>query len=152
MQSKRKGFTLVEIMIVVVIIGLLAALAIPAFQKVRLEAKFSRFMNDVRVFSGAVETLYLETGLKPIDSNTGQMQAELREYVRMGFFTSPTPIGGRWDVEADDSGIGLGVGVVNYSISSSELQKLDSKYDNGDLKSGRLMEIVNGRYYWVMEL
>ena len=33
-QSSRRGFTLVEIMIVVVIIGLLAAMAIPAFKRV----------------------------------------------------------------------------------------------------------------------
>ena len=49
----RKGFTLVEIMIVVVIIGLLAAMAIPAFAKVRQQSRLKAVLNNVRQIANA---------------------------------------------------------------------------------------------------
>jgi type IV pilus assembly protein PilA len=58
-----KGFTLVEIMIVVVIIGLLAAMAIPAFQKVRQSSQDKAVLNNARQLSGAADQYYLENGV-----------------------------------------------------------------------------------------
>ncbi|RXK53460.1 prepilin-type N-terminal cleavage/methylation domain-containing protein [Oleiharenicola lentus] len=57
-----KGFTLVEIMIVVVIIGLLAAMAIPAFQKVRQASQDKAVLNNARQLSAAADQYYLEYG------------------------------------------------------------------------------------------
>lgn len=152
MKSGRKGFTLIEIMIAVVIIGMLVAVAVPALQKARKNSAHARFMNDLRIFAGAVETLYLASGIKPVDSSTGQMDPALQDYVSKNFFQRATPIGGDWDVESDDSGISLGVGVDGYTIDKDELIELDAKYDDGDLSSGKLVEIVsNRRYYWVLE-
>lgn len=65
----KKGFTLVEIMIVVVIIGLLAALAIPAFKKVRNNAIEKTLLNDARQISSACQQYGSEnaTSIVPVN-------------------------------------------------------------------------------------
>lgn len=82
----KKGFTLVEIMIVVVIIGLLAAMAIPAFQAVRVNAIGGTLENDARALGHAAQQ-YL--GKNPtitevtftIDAN-GNVAGELNNFVK----------------------------------------------------------------------
>ena len=61
-QHNKDGFTLVEIMIVVVIIGLLAALAIPAFTKVQQTSLKNAVLNDLRVIASAADQYFLENG------------------------------------------------------------------------------------------
>jgi type IV pilus assembly protein PilA len=64
--SNSKGFTLVEIMIVVVIIGLLAAMAIPAFQKVRTSSQDKAVMNNARQLAAAADQYFLENGVSSV--------------------------------------------------------------------------------------
>jgi type IV pilus assembly protein PilA len=61
-KSARKGFTLVEIMIVVVIIGLLAAMAIPAFSKVRAQSRIKAATNNLRQLATAASQYMLDKG------------------------------------------------------------------------------------------
>jgi type IV pilus assembly protein PilA len=66
MNKRNKGFTLVEIMIVVVIIGLLASMAIPAFQKVRTNSQDKAVLNNARQLSAASDQYYLENGVSSV--------------------------------------------------------------------------------------
>ncbi len=60
-KSNRRGFTLVEIMIVVAIIALLASIAVPGFLRARKRAQASRVVNDLRLIDSAVDQYAIET-------------------------------------------------------------------------------------------
>jgi prepilin-type N-terminal cleavage/methylation domain-containing protein len=60
-NKKRSGFTLVEIMIVVAIIALLAAIAVPGFLRARKRSQASRIINDLRMIDAAVDQYAIET-------------------------------------------------------------------------------------------
>ncbi len=83
MKNAKSGFTLVEIMIVVMIIGLLAAIALPSFQRARTTAQKNACIENLRQINGAVQqylieerqntvpalsavTVYFQTGVLPI--------------------------------------------------------------------------------------
>jgi prepilin-type N-terminal cleavage/methylation domain-containing protein len=68
LTTKRGGFTLVEIMIVVAIIALLAAIAVPGFLRARKRSQASKIINDLRLIDGAMDQYAIETSKKSGDS------------------------------------------------------------------------------------
>jgi prepilin-type N-terminal cleavage/methylation domain-containing protein len=67
LRSRRTAFTLVEIMIVVAIIALLAAIAVPGFLRARKRSQASRIINDLRLIDSAVDQYAIETNKKSGD-------------------------------------------------------------------------------------
>ena len=70
-SNSTKGFTVVEVMIVVVIISLLAAMAIPAFQKLRQSAQDKAVLDNARLLAVAADQYFLENGVSTDIRQTG---------------------------------------------------------------------------------
>jgi type IV pilus assembly protein PilA len=66
MQQMQKGFTLIELMIVVAIIGILAAIAVPAYQTYTKKAKFTEVVSATAPFKLGVESCIIEGN--PLDA------------------------------------------------------------------------------------
>jgi prepilin-type N-terminal cleavage/methylation domain-containing protein len=147
---RQAGFTLVEIMIVVAIIGLLLALAIPSFQKARERALIARFINDARVAAGAFEMYTLEQRGYPPNVAQGVVPPGMGPYLGRFPWTQPTPLGGQWNWDSDVHGYKAGVAVCGSSFPLEVFQKIDRTIDDGDLSTGMFRERPNG-YTYVIE-
>jgi len=150
LKRSKRGFTLVELLIVVAVVGLLAALAIPYFLKVTQNSRAAAFGRDVRTLASASETPILESGLWPPDTTSGYFPDEMLGYFSKRFFESKTPMGGRSDFEQFDSGITSAVGVVSPTLPEEDLAKTDAIIDDGNLATGQFRKIADNRYYWVI--
>jgi prepilin-type N-terminal cleavage/methylation domain-containing protein len=91
--SRKAGFTLVEIMIVVAIIGLLAAIAIPNFVKARDVARTKTCINNLRLIDGAKQSYVTE---KNLDETTSLTEANIAPYLgrATGNYASSTTLSG----------------------------------------------------------
>ncbi len=153
----RKGFTLVELMIVVVIIGILAALAVNRFRHATYKARMSGFVVCLRAFCDAAITYYNENGEYPLDTGSGALPSFVNS-IDQDLWNEGPNIGGVWDVELNDNGVTSAVGVHFYGpnkdtpFNDPEMMKMaDRAIDDGDLHSGHFQRLASDRYYYIIE-
>ena len=83
MKQMKKGFTLVEIMIVVAIIALLAAIAVPSFMNARTKSMQSSCQNNLRLIDGAVQQYALD--------NSNALASAMTQLVGTNAYIKDTP-------------------------------------------------------------
>lgn len=146
LDSNRKtgrAFTLVEIMVVVVIIGLLAAVALPGFQRVRRRAQASRFANDFKQYTAAFQRYNLEHGGWPPAQNTaGAPTTEMTGYLPASW-SEPSPMGGGYTWSGDTGRIRL----IGSTATDDIMQLVDAAIDDGDLTTGDFTKMSGAGNY-----
>ena len=139
-------------MIVVGVIALVAALALPSFLRARQRAQNTKFINALRVVSGAFDTYAIENSKYPPDVNRGTVPPGMAPYFDSSFdFTKPTPIGGLWDWDKDVFGFKAGLSVVDPSVLQIQLQDIDKSWDDGNLITGHFQDKGSRRYSQILE-
>jgi len=154
MKASRQGFALLEVMMVVLIIGMLAAICIPMFQKARMDSLAVRFMNDITKACDAFEMYAMENGAFPPDRTPGVIPPGMSEYLPRLDWSGDTVIGGRWDWDYGQAQFGCNAGVSVYRPDwiPSQMVLIDEKLDDGNLSTGMFRKRPAGYIYIIEKL
>ena len=141
---RTRAFTLVEIMVVVVIIGLLAAASLPAYRLITLRSRAASVVNDLRTFSTVFIAYSIQNGRYPDDGNPQEVPAQVAGQLPSNF-TQRTPIGGvyKWNFDIPADGVPAKAAIVIQAVSGNsilddldQLETVDKQIDDGDLTTG----------------
>jgi type IV pilus assembly protein PilA len=150
MQKRREGFTLVEIMIVVAIIGLLIAIAVPAFFQYRRDSENALFVNALRIGADSFRSYMIKHDVYPADRNPAQVPVGMAGYLANMDWTAPTPIGGLWDWDFNVFGVKAGLSAYLPDRTDAEMAQIDAIIDDGNLSTGDFRKRSQG-YIYIIE-
>lgn len=149
-QLAKKGFTLVEIMIVVVLIAVLAALSIPLFSNVNRTSTATVAMNDLRTFSESFLHYQLQESSWPSSHSTpGSLPPEMVGYLNQGAWEKTTPLGGYYAWHSPGDGNSVRIVLVSNELDRPTMQTIDFELDDGNLSTGVIRGNSNSLSYYL---
>jgi type IV pilus assembly protein PilA len=141
---------LIELMVVVTVTGIVAAIAIPGFRNARNASIASRLANDWRVFAGAFETHATQTGGWASDGIGNSLPAAVQPYLEGSSWNQVAPNGGTWDWEQDRLGTKAAIALKVRSPMPEVFVRVDRMIDDGDITSGSFRR-YSDRYMLILE-
>ncbi len=144
-RARTGAFTLVEIIVVIVVIGILAAVAVPKFVGAREDTTVAATAEDLKAFELALDMYSANNASYPAEVAQATAVPELTEYLKNdAAFTKACPIGGVYDYDAPTGGdpayVSIRAATGNTFTAASALA-LDEHFDDGNLTSGRFTQV-----------
>ncbi len=147
-----KAYTLMEIMVVVVIIGLLASIALPAFKRILLKTHATTVVNNMRQFSSSFEQYSMEHGYWPADADENEMPVGMETEIKAQIWHQGVPGGHLYEWDFDQLNIIAAISIRPKDGNNSDpiFQAIDEMLDDGDIETGNF--VLNGdRYMLILE-
>ena len=105
-SAANRGFTLVELMVVVLIISVLGSITVPSVQRIQKRAKTTTIQNDFRTFAAAFDTYSQENGSWPAESASSVVPTGMDTRLNTSAWQRITPMGGHYDWEGNQMHFG----------------------------------------------
>src|ERR687888_1906983 len=117
LQHKQRGFTLIELMIVVAIIGILTAIAFPLYANIQARARVAKAQADARTLASAVVVYSAHVGVLPAALTDLSSSVSNAQGIYAGPFISPipTPPNSTWNAYAKSEGPSVGYAITTSS-------------------------------------
>ncbi len=142
-SNTRRGFTLVELVVVVLILGILAAVAVPTVFNNREQAAVVSTMHDVQAIKDSVEMFQAQNGSLPGIAFDSFNTSAFDPYIDSRVFTKRPPVTdyttAGWIWHPSFPGYGPVIYVYDGDPDYDLWQKIDDQYDNGDLETGGIL-------------
>lgn len=150
---RRSAFTLLEIIVVIIVIGILAAMVVPRYVSARQDTAISATAEDLRAIENAVSMYYAKYGAYPRDVNRTEVVSVLEPFFKdENPFSKIAPIGGKYDYEGPPNWSPVQISVrseISTNHSEAVAIELDRYMDNGDLRTGSIRRDGDRTYYIV---
>lgn len=150
-MHRKAGFSIIELLIVVVILADLALIALPALYRARQMTQNTQFINDLRAVTSAVEMYAAENARYPAESPAGVMPTGLGVYLRNSNWGKANTLAGSWDWDYQANGSNAAVSVVLPADDDLRMSEIDERMDNGALVTGAFRKRSAGRYSYIIE-
>ena len=141
-------------MIAVVIIGLLAAIALPTFSRIRAKSQATAIANNLHQFERALEQYALESGTWPAEATAGSVPEGMTSAnFPVAVWQAGLKQGGLYDWDFDVDGIKAGITIVHDASSNGDSMwaAVDKIVDDGDTSTGRFVLIAPDRFKYTVE-